>query len=128
MNCRLCGHDVSLGALGPCGTSSVTLPDGRTVWLCHADDHSCYHRWTVYGDRPGRPSDETLHERIIAARDRFVTATNQAAEAFRKLSGSLTPEQWAEVRRSGRNYDKHRARIRHVPRRVNKHGRKGVKR
>ena len=20
--------------------------------LCHVDDHSCYHRWTVYGERP----------------------------------------------------------------------------
>jgi hypothetical protein len=25
---------------------------GVTVRLCHSDDHSCYHRWTVYGARP----------------------------------------------------------------------------
>lgn len=40
--CPLCGHEPA------CGYASA---DGCR--LCHADDHSCYHRWTVYNDRPG---------------------------------------------------------------------------
>ncbi len=26
--------------------------------LCHSYNHSCYHRWTVYGDRSVPPADE----------------------------------------------------------------------
>lgn len=41
--CGLCGHPQSL----ECGYSSVTH-NGRVVYLCHADDHSCYRRVSVY--------------------------------------------------------------------------------
>lgn len=40
--CVLCGHDPA------CGVSAV----GPDQYTCHTDDHSCYHRWTVYGARP----------------------------------------------------------------------------
>lgn len=43
--CGLCGH------VPACGYAAATL-DTRQVRLCHAVSHSCYHRWTVYGDRP----------------------------------------------------------------------------
>lgn len=43
--CGLCDHDPA------CGTAGVTDKDSYTA-LCHADDHSCYHRWTVYKERP----------------------------------------------------------------------------
>lgn len=35
------------------------------VFLCHADDHSCYYLWTVYGVRPERytTADGVLMER-----------------------------------------------------------------
>jgi hypothetical protein len=38
--CALCG-DVALG---------YAAADGKR--LCHANERSCYHRWTVYGERP----------------------------------------------------------------------------
>lgn len=49
--CGLCGHEITEGLDPKCGAAGVWR--GKT-WtrLCHADDHSCYHRWTVYGDRP----------------------------------------------------------------------------
>lgn len=33
--CGTCGH------VPACGYASVIV-DGEVVWLCHADDHSCY--------------------------------------------------------------------------------------
>lgn len=48
--CGLCGH-VML-RIETCGSALVWDGD-RRVPLCHTDDHDCYHRWTVYGDRPG---------------------------------------------------------------------------
>lgn len=47
--CALCGHDTSVDV---CGYGAAHDDDGNWVHLCHADDHSCYHRWTVCGDRP----------------------------------------------------------------------------
>lgn len=44
-SCGLCGHKPA------CGSASVTSGDTQ-VDLCHEDDHSCYHQWTVYGVRP----------------------------------------------------------------------------
>ena len=44
--CGLCGHDPA------CGYASVSREDGVQVRLCHNDNHSCYHLWTVYGRRP----------------------------------------------------------------------------
>lgn len=44
--CTLCGHDPS------CGYATVPTPDRVDAPLCHTDDHSCYNRWTVYGERP----------------------------------------------------------------------------
>lgn len=38
--CSLCGHTHSV-----MGTVWV---DDEVVLLCHEDDHSCYHAWTVY--------------------------------------------------------------------------------
>jgi hypothetical protein len=54
--CGLCGHvsvdhpaerQFASGFLG----GSVWI-EGQSVNLCHTDNHSCYHRWTVYGERP----------------------------------------------------------------------------
>lgn len=42
--CGLCGHQMTLTC---CGSA---VADG--VRLCHSDTHSCYHRWTVHGERP----------------------------------------------------------------------------
>ena len=42
--CILCRHDPA------CGYASITH-DNREDRLCHEDDHSCYHLWTVYGMR-----------------------------------------------------------------------------
>lgn len=47
--CALCGHRGFMGA-------SVDEND-LCMHLCHEDDHSCYHRWTVYGDRPNGEVD-----------------------------------------------------------------------
>lgn len=46
--CSLCGHTMTFPA---CGSASV-YENGRRFDLCHADDHDCYHAWTVYGARP----------------------------------------------------------------------------
>lgn len=45
--CVLCGHTPACG-------SARNAEGGR---LCHTDDHSCYHQWTVYGRRAD-PADE----------------------------------------------------------------------
>lgn len=45
--CGLCGHEM---VLERCGYAAV-----GDVPLCHADDHSCYHAWTVNRTRPGDP-------------------------------------------------------------------------
>ena len=43
--CGLCSCNPA------CGYATVTTDDG-TQRLCHTDDHSCYHAWTVWGIRP----------------------------------------------------------------------------
>ena len=43
--CGLCGHAPACG-----------FAESDGVRLCHADDHSCYHRWTVYGERGSTPT------------------------------------------------------------------------
>lgn len=45
--CHLCDHDPACG-------HARNADGGR---LCHTDDHSCYHQWTVYGRRRD-PADE----------------------------------------------------------------------
>lgn len=46
--CVLCGHRIALDRFGSAGVGDASgmLP------LCHADDHDCYHCWTVYRERP----------------------------------------------------------------------------
>jgi hypothetical protein len=44
--CAMCGHSASDHREGWMGGEADDQP------LCHVDDHSCYHRWTVYGARP----------------------------------------------------------------------------
>jgi len=57
--CELCGHDMSAtpGNVSKCGYAAVANL-GETIYLCHADDHSCYQRWTVFGERSGADSGE----------------------------------------------------------------------
>lgn len=45
--CALCGHTMSLDRCGSAGAHE----NGQTFDLCHADDHDCYRRWTVYSER-----------------------------------------------------------------------------
>lgn len=45
--CGLCGHEMTLERCGSAAENDTPL--------CHADDHDCYHRWTVYKERPGEP-------------------------------------------------------------------------
>jgi hypothetical protein len=47
--CELCGHQM---AFEVCGYATVYVEEDRAAYLCHADDHDCYHRWTVYHERP----------------------------------------------------------------------------
>ena len=47
--CGLCGHVMTFKT---CGYAAVDVAETEVVYLCHADDHDCYHRWTVYGERP----------------------------------------------------------------------------
>ena len=51
--CGLCSHHMTLEA---CGSGSYWSKETGQVDLCHADDHSCYHQWTVYGKRPVHPT------------------------------------------------------------------------
>jgi hypothetical protein len=44
--CGLCGHRAP-------EDHEYLGGEADGVPLCHQDDHSCYHRWTVYGMRPG---------------------------------------------------------------------------
>ena len=48
LTCGLCGHVMTFERCGFAGTSE----GGRSVPLCHADDHDCYRAWTVYRVRP----------------------------------------------------------------------------
>jgi hypothetical protein len=43
--CGLCSHTAP-------GDHSILGAQADGVDLCHSDDHSCYHRWTVMGARP----------------------------------------------------------------------------
>lgn len=47
MKCELCGHDNHLST-----EYGSTYNSSGKIYLCHTDDHSCYHRWTVHGERP----------------------------------------------------------------------------
>ena len=55
--CVLCGHDPS------CGFASITH-NGTESWLCHEDDHSCYHAWTVWGVRDAEDLNDLNAHRI----------------------------------------------------------------
>lgn len=46
--CALCGHVMTLDRCGSAGAHE----NGHVIYLCHTDDHDCYHRWTVYRERP----------------------------------------------------------------------------
>lgn len=69
--CALCGHDPA------CGSASVTTQVGTEVSeyrLCHDDGHSCYHRWTVYGQRPATDdvlTSEHINEILAELRERL---------------------------------------------------------
>lgn len=49
--CALCQHDMEEHN---CGYSTVTYATvvEQELFLCHTDDHDCYHRWTIYQERP----------------------------------------------------------------------------
>lgn len=49
-DCGLCGRR-------PVGYGAVQEGNDYIV-LCHDAERDCYHRWTVYGERPGRPRAE----------------------------------------------------------------------
>ena len=51
--CALCGHEMTLER---CGSAGAHNDDGSPVHLCHTDDHDCYHRFTVYRQRPDTKS------------------------------------------------------------------------
>lgn len=48
MTCVLCGHEGEMLGAG------VLEPGEPYKDLCHGcpEDHDCYRRWTVYGERP----------------------------------------------------------------------------
>lgn len=41
-----------------CGQVALGHAEADGVRLCHATERSCYHRWTVYGARPGTVSTD----------------------------------------------------------------------
>jgi hypothetical protein len=49
--CALCGHNMMLDQ---CGYATITMAAvvDQEIFLCHTDDHDCYHAWTIYGERP----------------------------------------------------------------------------
>ncbi len=56
--CALCSHVMTLDRCGSAGAQE----NGHDIDLCHTDDHDCYHRWTVYRERPTerkRPASPT---------------------------------------------------------------------
>lgn len=46
--CGFCGHVMNMAH---CGFASASEGD-EEVYLCHANDHDCYYRWTVLHERP----------------------------------------------------------------------------
>lgn len=46
--CALCDHVMTFDRCGFAGATE----NGERVHLCHADDHDCYHAWTLYDTRP----------------------------------------------------------------------------
>lgn len=51
ISCAVCGHKGSLMTT-ECGYVTATNSDGDRVFLCHAEDHDCYRRWTVIEEQP----------------------------------------------------------------------------
>jgi hypothetical protein len=43
---------TSLEQCGLCGEPAKGFAMANGIRLCHADERSCYRRWTVYGERP----------------------------------------------------------------------------
>lgn len=39
---------------GLCGNVAVGWAVANGKRLCHAPERDCYHRWTVFGERPGK--------------------------------------------------------------------------
>lgn len=57
--CKLCGHEITFAK---CGFASA-----NGFRLCHHDTHSCFNRWTVYGERPDEGDIRARAEWLIAA-------------------------------------------------------------
>ena len=75
--CALCSHVITLDT---CGHASV---DPNTH-LCHADSHSCYHRWTVSKERPtgqelttGELDVEALREQLFSRDPKLSTMAEE---------------------------------------------------
>jgi hypothetical protein len=81
--CGLCGHVRNLARCGHANADNV--------YLCHADDHSCYHRWTVYGERPQDGDEiETLRKALTEMQDGGVPGAYSGMVALDSISRRLT--------------------------------------
>lgn len=71
--CALCAHEITSET---CGSAFV-----GDLSLCHSGDHSCYDRWTVYGERPSEDgeADEVVYSPVSALAERL--------KAFREGAG-----------------------------------------
>lgn len=54
--CGMCDHDPACGQASVYHDQPVTIHKrafkaGTSIYLCHADDHSCYEEWTMH--QPG---------------------------------------------------------------------------
>jgi hypothetical protein len=92
--CAMCGHTPSDHRAGYLGGSAY---DGdQSVDLCHVDSPcgpqgmTCYHRWTVYGDRPGGKSADDLKAPFREAASAFCLTDGQPLVCC-QMAG-LTPE------------------------------------
>lgn len=65
--CGLCGHSPA------CGSAEGLDELVQRVPLCHADDHSCYHRWTVYKERPEGDGPVSRKTDAAAIRERVLS-------------------------------------------------------
>jgi hypothetical protein len=85
--CGLCGHTMTQER---CGYASA---DG--VRLCHTDDHSCYHRWTVYGERPAAPEGVDAVDEPQPHRCEYKDDLARAMTRIERMADELTAAQAA---------------------------------
>jgi hypothetical protein len=77
-------------ACGLCGQEALGYAQANGVRLCHAPERECYHRWTVYGERPAHHVDPALDAPVALSNLRTkASALRELLMAARDYDGGV---------------------------------------